>query len=58
MQALREIEMRNSKAAGIYEIPAEILKADLNVTADALRPLFMIFGQQSYYKHHHLTITF
>ncbi len=29
-------EMKNNMAAGIDVIPAEILKADLNVTANAL----------------------
>ncbi len=38
VQALKE--MKNNKAAGIDGIPAEILKADLNVTAEALMPLF------------------
>jgi hypothetical protein len=38
MQALKE--MKNNKAAGIDGIPAEILKADLHVTADALLRLF------------------
>ncbi len=38
VQALKK--MKNNKAAGIDGIPAEILKADLNVTADALLLLF------------------
>jgi hypothetical protein len=32
--------MKNNKAAGIDGIPAEIQKADLNITADALLSLF------------------
>jgi hypothetical protein len=38
VQALKE--MKNNKSAGIDGIPAEILKADLNITAEALLPLF------------------
>lgn len=33
-------ELKNGKAAGIDDIPAEILKADVTVTAGALLPLF------------------
>jgi Reverse transcriptase (RNA-dependent DNA polymerase)/Domain of unknown function (DUF6451) len=33
-------ELKNRKAAGIDEIPAEILKADVDTTAEALLPLF------------------
>ena len=38
MKALKEI--KNGKAAGIDEIPAEILKADVDMTAKILLPLF------------------